>query len=338
VTSAAIDRLLFVLIGALAVTGGVSLISGAPGAAWLFVLHDLLAGLLAVTVVAKLRASLPRAVHGRRWTRLAVALVVTIAAVGSLVAGFVWVAGGSLVWLDVGPLRWSLLTIHAVFGVALLPLLVVHLVPRRWRVLRVPATGAVDSLILSRRALLGAAGYSVIAVGLVAAATNLDRLAGGVRRFTGSRWLPAGPPGVPTTFLGEPVPAVDLATWRLRVAGRVAAPVELDLSALAEFGSRDVTAVLDCTSGWAVEGTWSGIALGDLLDAAGVATEASRVDVVAVTGWRATLPLPTARACLLAVAEHGRPLAAEHGAPLRLVAPAHRGLEWVKWVDRIEVA
>ncbi len=336
-TSAAIDRLLFVLIGALAVTGGVSLVSGAPGAAWLFVAHDLLAGLLAVAVVAKLRASVPRAVRAGRWPRLAVAIVVTTAAVGSLAAGFAWVAGGALVWLDVGPIRWSLLTIHAVLGVALAPLLVVHLVPRRWRVLRIPAARLQDSPNLSRRALLQAAGSSVIAIGLVVAATNLDRLAGGVRRFTGSRWLPAGPPGVPTTFLGEPAPAIDLATWRLRVVGRVAAPLELDLAALARFSSSDVTAVLDCTSGWAVEGTWSGIPLRDLLDAAGAATDAGHIDIVAVTGWRATLAASAARECLLALTEGGRPLAAEHGAPARLVAPAHRGLEWVKWVDRIEV-
>ncbi|HEV7810832.1 MAG TPA: hypothetical protein VGO64_09535, partial [Candidatus Limnocylindrales bacterium] len=178
-TSAEIDRLLFVLIGALAVTGGVSLVSGSPGAAWLFVAHDLLAGLLAVAVVAKLRASVPRAVRGRRWARLAVGLVVTLAALGSLVAGFAWVAGGSLVWLDVGPLRWSLLTVHAVLGLALLPLLVVHLMPKRWRVLRV-ATMRLrgSSPTVSRRTLLRAAGFGAVAIGLVGTATNLDRLAG----------------------------------------------------------------------------------------------------------------------------------------------------------------
>jgi DMSO/TMAO reductase YedYZ molybdopterin-dependent catalytic subunit len=126
--------------------------------------------------------------------------------------------------------------------------------------------------------------------------------------------------------------------WRLRVVGRVAVPVELDLAELARFGSSDVTAVLDCTSGWAVEGTWSGVPLRDLLDAAGAATDAARVDIVAVTGWRATLSPSAARDCLLALTEGGQPLGAEHGAPVRLVAPAHRGLEWVKWVDRIEVA
>jgi DMSO/TMAO reductase YedYZ molybdopterin-dependent catalytic subunit len=30
-------------------------------------------------------------------------------------------------------------------------------------------------------------------------------------------------------------------------------------------------------------------------------------------------------------------LPAGNGAPLRLVAPDRRGLDWVKWVDRIEV-
>ena len=31
----------------------------------------------------------------------------------------------------------------------------------------------------------------------------------------------------------------------------------------------------------------------------------------------------------------GRPIPLENGAPLRLVAPDHRGVEWVKWISSI---
>jgi len=31
------------------------------------------------------------------------------------------------------------------------------------------------------------------------------------------------------------------------------------------------------------------------------------------------------------------PLSHEHGFPLHLVALGHRGLEWVKWITRVEV-
>ena len=348
-SSAALDRLLAVLIVGLAATGAISLLSGDPADAWLFVLHDLLAGSLAVAVVVKLVRSVPKAVRARRWRPLVVAGLVTLATGGSIVGGFVWVAGGSIVWLDLGFIRWSLLTMHVVAGIALLPLVLVHLAPRRWRVLRVrpprpvgrPCAVRVDSRPgpeLSRRGLLEAGGYAAVAVILVGAATTIDTLRGGVRRFTGSRFLPSGPPGIPTTFLGEPTPVIDASAWRLRITGRVEREIDLELAALTALPARDVTAILDCTAGWAVEATWTGVAVPDVLPLAGVAPDAARVDVVSVTGWRASLTPAEADAMLLAWAEGGKPITTDHGAPLRLVAPDHRGLEWVKWVDRIEVA
>ena len=33
----------------------------------------------------------------------------------------------------------------------------------------------------------------------------------------------------------------------------------------------------------------------------------------------------------------GEELSHEHGAPARLVAPDHRGFQWVKWVTRLEL-
>ncbi|HKF85252.1 MAG TPA: molybdopterin-dependent oxidoreductase [Candidatus Limnocylindrales bacterium] len=343
-SSAGLDRLLAALIVGLGATGALSLVSGDPADAWVFVAHDLLAAALLAGVVVKLARSVPRAVRARRWSRLAVAALVTTASVASLVGGFLWVLGASIIWVDLGVIRWSLLTVHAVAGLALLPLVLVHLLPRRWRILR-PRTrrtlsdpGPAVTARISRRALLVGGAYGAVSVLLVGAAATVDTLRGGARRFTGSRWLPAGPPGVPTTFLGEPTPSVDLAAWRLRVSGRVARDVAVDLDGLARLATRDVTAVLDCTSGWAVEATWTGVPLADVLALAGAAQDAARVDIVSVTGWRASLARDDAERCLLAWAEGRQPISAAHGAPLRLVAPDRRGLDWVKWIHRIEVA
>ena len=74
-----------------------------------------------------------------------------------------------------------------------------------------------------------------------------------------------------------------------------------------------------------------------MLDAAGVAGGARDVTVRSATGWAAVLPLAEARRCLLATGVAGEDLPLENGAPLRLVVPDRRGLDWVKWVDRIEV-
>jgi DMSO/TMAO reductase YedYZ molybdopterin-dependent catalytic subunit len=44
-----------------------------------------------------------------------------------------------------------------------------------------------------------------------------------------------------------------------------------------------------------------------------------------------------ARPALLATAVAGEPLGIGNGAPVRLVVPDRRGLDWVKWVTEVEV-
>jgi DMSO/TMAO reductase YedYZ molybdopterin-dependent catalytic subunit len=191
---------------------------------------------------------------------------------------------------------------------------------------------------LSRRALLAGGGLAFAGVGAFGAAAAVERVLGGERRFTGSRWLPAG--GVPpaTTFFGEGAPPVDGAAWRVAVAGLVDRPASLALDQVRALGETDLAAVLDCTSGWAIETAWRGVPLATVLDAVGVAAGARDVTVRSATGWSAHLPLAEARRCLLATGVAGDDLPLGNGAPVRLVVPDRRGLDWVKWVDRIEVS
>jgi DMSO/TMAO reductase YedYZ molybdopterin-dependent catalytic subunit len=339
-----LDRLLALLVVALASTGLLSLWVGAPSGAWLFVVHGVLAGCLAAAVVLKVRRSVPRAVGGRRWGRLGLGLLVTFAAAAALTGGYLWVASGEIVWVDVaGLIRWTVLTLHAWIGLALVPLVLVHLLPKRWRLLRprvssgssMSAVSAVGRRLVARRSLIAGAAFGAVGVGLFGAAAVTERLRGGERRFTGSRWLPAG--GIPpsTTFLGEGTPAIDLATWRLSVANAAGTVAEFTLDELRALGEESMSAVLDCTSGWAMETDWQGVRLGRVLDAAGLAPTGGQLEVRSVTGWSTSLPTAEARGFLLAWSVAGQPLPAANGAPLRLVAPDHRGLEWVKWLSEI---
>lgn len=168
-------------------------------------------------------------------------------------------------------------------------------------------------------------------------AEAVDRVRGGARRFTGSRWLPAG--GIPptTTFFGETRAPLDPSAWRLRVHGQVESPLDLTLAQLEALAVVEATATLDCTSGWAVETHWLGTSLGAVLDAARVRRGATRVEVRAVSRWGAGLGLAGARNALLATHVAGAPLAHGNGAPCRLVAPGRRGLDWVEWVTEVEV-
>ena len=182
---------------------------------------------------------------------------------------------------------------------------------------------------MSRRSVLIAGTFGIAGVAAFAVASTLDRALGGERRFSGSRWLPSG--GVPpsTTFYGEGTPSIDPAAWRLTTGQRT-----FDLEALRALGEVDMTAVLDCTSGWALETGWRGVPLSAVLDI----PDRASVRVRSVTGWSTVLTADEARGALLATGVAGGPLPAANGAPCRLVVPGRRGLDWVKWVGEVSIA
>jgi DMSO/TMAO reductase YedYZ molybdopterin-dependent catalytic subunit len=335
----ALDRLLAALVAALLVTGLLSLRAGSPPTAPLFVLHGLLAGSLLAAVGWKLWRSVPRAAAARHWGALALAMLLALFTMAALIGGFAWVMSGRI--LAIGP--WTVMTLHAWAALCLVPILVAHLLPRRWRVLRLRRSSAPvargGGRRIERRAALGVIGLAVVGVVAWVAANGIERVAGGMRRFTGSRWLPDGGVPPPTTFFGEGADPLDPATWRLRVLGRVRRPATYSLGTLTALGEVEREAVLDCTSGWALRTGWRGVPLAAVLARAEPDPGARVAIIRSRTGWHASLPLDEARdRALLATAVAGRPLPHDNGAPVRLVAPDRRGLEWVKWVTEVEVA
>ena len=329
-SSTTLDRLLAVLIAAQVVTGLASLRAGVPATAPLFWLHGLIGGALLIAASEKLRRSIGPALRRRRWGRLALGALLTLLVAAALAGGFTWVASGRI--LSIGP--WTILTLHVWAGLAVIPIVAIHLLPRRWRLLRPRVTNAPR---MSRRTALAMGGVAVLGAVAWGAANLLDRVQGGVRRFTGSRWLPVGGVPPPTTFYGEPTPPVDADAWRLRVAGRVDTPMTLDLVQLSALGEVERDEVLDCTSGWAMRTGWRGTPLRAVLEAAGADPDATPVSVRSVTGWMVRLSPHELDDALLATHVAGQRLPAANGSPVRLVAPQRRGLDWIKWVDRIEV-
>lgn len=348
-SSATIDRLLAVLVLAMAGTGIATLRAGMPASGWLFVLHGSIAGALALTVVLKLRGSVGKAARAGRWGRLVFGSAIGLIAIAALSGGYLWVAGGRL--LSIG--GWTVLTLHAWAGLVLVPLVVIHILPRRWLLLRPhlpgpraqrtqPTSGVRDRMplarkALSRRAILTSGALAIAGGGGRAVAELLDRASGGARRFTGSRALPPGGIPPPTTFYGEPDPVLDESTWSISVRGRVTRPLRLGTAALAALVGTTRSVTLDCTSGWSMDTDWSGVPLAAVLDLAAPSPAARRVVVRSATGWSAVLPLNEARDCLLATGVAGGPLPSANGRPCRLVAPDRRGLDWVKWVTEIEL-
>jgi DMSO/TMAO reductase YedYZ molybdopterin-dependent catalytic subunit len=332
-SAAALDRLLAILVAAQLATGLLSLRAGSPPTAPLFVLHGLLGGALLVAVAWKLKRSVPSALRGRRWGRLVLGAALATLTLAALAGGFAWVMSGRI--LSIGP--WTVLTAHVVAALLLVPIALVHLLPRRWRLLRPPPARSPNGL-MSRRTALATLGLGALGLVAWAAANGIEALTGGMRRFTGSRFLPDGGIPPPTTFFGESIEPLDVATWRLRVSGAVRQPLELSLAELAALGDDADDAVLDCTGGWALRTTWRGVGLGRILDEAGLDAGARAVTIRSATGWYARMPVAEARGALLATHVAGQPLPHGNGAPCRLVAPDRRGLEWVKWVTEMEVS
>ncbi|MGZ4388997.1 MAG: molybdopterin-dependent oxidoreductase, partial [Gaiellaceae bacterium] len=131
------------------------------------------------------------------------------------------------------------------------------------------------------------------------------------------------------------------ATWRLRVEGRVARPVELDYRQLRALPRAEQVSTFHCVTGWTVKNVhWAGVRFRDLLAPAGPLPDATTLTFVsAEVPYVDTLTLDQARLgdAMLAYEMDGKPLAREHGAPARVVIPEMYGYKNVKWVSRIVV-
>ncbi len=166
-----------------------------------------------------------------------------------------------------------------------------------------------------------------------------------------------------------PIPDVDPATWRLRVQGLVREPLALSLEDLGRrFLRHRVPATLVCAGlrreelarhrpipgelVWGLEpaGTavWGGVALRDVLLAAGVLDAAAHVGLTGLDaverhqrrfGFGGSIPIAKAMApeVLLADEMNGAPLTPLHGAPLRLIVPGYIGARSVKWLGEVEL-
>lgn len=326
-THATLDRVLAVLVVGMAATGLLTLRAGTPETGWVYVVHGVMAGALLAATIMKLRRSVPRAVRIGAWRRLLLAALVSLGTVAALTGGYLWVASGEL--LSIG--SWTILTLHAWVGLALVPLVVLHLLPNRWRLLRPPAAGTYRpgrGRRLSRRTMLATGGLALAGVATFGLTGALDRLRGCTRRFTGSRWLPAGGIPPPTTFFGEGPPPIDAGSWRLHVTDAAGTERTWSLADLRALGE----VVLDCTSGWAMDTTWRGVPLPVVLARGATA---DRWIIRSATGWATVLNADETADAILAWDVAGGPLPLLNGAPCRLVVPSRRGLDWVKWVTEI---
>ncbi|MGI9061382.1 MAG: molybdopterin-dependent oxidoreductase [Ktedonobacteraceae bacterium] len=310
-------------------TGIISLVSGHLGDWFIFTLHGMVGFWLLLLLWGKLRRVWPRLIHPRRWDRRTIyGLLALLIVALALVSGILWVGGGEL---DVA--GFNLLNWHITLGFVLTAAIVIHMFARAKRLRKRDITG--------RRQILR---FSALLIGSVALwpiqqlAGRTLNLPGARERFTGSREMGsyAGNVFPTSSWVADQPRPLDTQLWRLSLGGAVTNPRDFSYDELASAGD-ELEATLDCTGGFYSTQRWRGIRIGDLLDYVTPHGDAKYVSFVSVTSYRWSLPLEEARAALLATHIEDEPLSYEHGSPLRLVAPGHRGFEWVKWITHVEV-
>jgi sulfite oxidase len=162
------------------------------------------------------------------------------------------------------------------------------------------------------------------------------------------------------------MPNVDPRSYRLEVSGLVERPLRLSLEEIMDLPKTEATATLYCAGNrraeltqvkpipgkvaWSVgaagNARWGGVLLRDVLGLAGIGEGARHVaftgldrDVESGTGapFGGSVPIEGAVSgrVLLAYEMNGRPLAPEHGFPLRAVVGGYVGARSVKWLSGV---
>jgi DMSO/TMAO reductase YedYZ molybdopterin-dependent catalytic subunit len=315
-------------------TGLGSFLVGNPDGRWLFRLHRV--GGLALVVLLAWKVGIAARSYRRRGVTAGTGLsaVGGVLFLGSLATGLLW-ATVALPRIPVPVLgSWTVLSLHIALSFFLIPLFAVHL-GLRW-----PRPSRAD--LVGRRAVLRMLG--LLAVGFVfwrvqEVLAALLAPTGSSRRFTGSREEAsfAGNLHPVTNWLSDPIPQVDIGRWRLWIHGNVERESVLSYKEILSLSDTVREATLDCTGGWYTVQRWSGVPVAVLLEQAELEDGTRSLLFRSTTGYARRFPLDEASGLLLATHVGEEVLSSEHGFPLRLVAPGHRGYGWVKWISEVEV-
>jgi len=137
------------------------------------------------------------------------------------------------------------------------------------------------------------------------------------------------------------LPSRSHADYRLRVGGLVDQPFELTYDELVAMPATTLHRDFQCVTGWRVPNVeWKGVALGALLDRAGVQADATALRFHSFDGaYTESLTLAQARRpdVIVAYQLEGSDLSDEHGGPVRLYVAPMYGYKSCKWLDRIEL-
>ena len=134
-------------------------------------------------------------------------------------------------------------------------------------------------------------------------------------------------------------PAIDKATWTLRLFGLVANEASLDWAAFTALPQAKVFSDMHCVTRWSqLDMDWQGVAARELVMLAAPLDAAQFVTLHGFDGYTTNLPLAALLDddVLIAHSVFGQPLSMEHGWPARMVVPKRYAWKGAKWISAIE--
>ncbi|HEX6244139.1 MAG TPA: molybdopterin-dependent oxidoreductase [Polyangiales bacterium] len=135
-------------------------------------------------------------------------------------------------------------------------------------------------------------------------------------------------------------PSVAKSNWELRIDGACAHPVTLDWRAFLELPQTHDTSDFHCVTTWSkFDIPWIGVRFADLMALVEPHESATHVMCHAYDHYTTNLALVECMKpdVLLVHTALGKPLAEEHGGPVRMITPQLYAWKGAKWIRRIEL-
>ncbi len=124
------------------------------------------------------------------------------------------------------------------------------------------------------------------------------------------------------------------------MTGLVEKELSLTYEEVRSMPSSRIFVVLECPDYFVDEGFWTGVKIMDILNEAGIKTEAKNVVFSDVNdSYSSTLPLEriSSEEILVAYLFNDKEFPVVHGFPFRIVAGGEEGNVWVKWLGSIKI-
>ncbi|HEY4194118.1 MAG TPA: molybdopterin-dependent oxidoreductase [Mucilaginibacter sp.] len=134
-------------------------------------------------------------------------------------------------------------------------------------------------------------------------------------------------------------PKIKLENWHLEITGAVEHPLKLSWKEFMTLPQTKDTSDFHCVTTWSkLNMRWKGVRLIDLAALAQPSTEVTNVLCYGYDNYTTNLSIEEALKpdVLLVHTFEGRPLAIEHGGPVRMITPQLYAWKGSKWIKRIE--